>query len=417
MISSIRLFSSKNEIEGSINLPESKSISNRVLIIKYLSGSDFEIGSISKAADSQLLSEIIYQLKFFKTDKMIFNLKNAGTPLRFLTAILATISGEFVINCDQRMKSRPIGDLVESLRYLGADIQYLENEMFPPLRINGKNLHSKSIEIDATNSSQYISALMLIAPLLPSGLEINMLGNIASKPYISLTISLMQQSGISIKLQENRIIVEKGNYSMPTIDMEFDWSSAAFFYELAAISNKASILLKGLKTNSLQGDAIIPTLFEKLGIITVFEKDGVRISKASEAKKNIHFDFSSFPDIALPFIVSCAALGVIGTFTGLESLKIKECNRVEALSTELSKFDYDFRDTGLGEWVLLNSCAVDIHNIKPKKIISIETYGDHRVAMAFAPLVLISKELKIKNPEVVAKSFPNFWNEFGKIVC
>lgn len=399
-----------------IEIPSSKSISNRLLIMRFLSNSDWEIENLSTADDTVLLDEILQEIQTGEIKE--FNVKNAGTAMRFLTAALAVTSGRYTLNCDERMKLRPIATLVDSLRNLGADIIYLEKDGFPPLRISGKKMKSNPIKINTGISSQFVSALLMIAPLLDEGLELELIGDLVSQPYISMTISLMQLFGIEVEQNQNSIFVHKGLYKSFPIRVEADWSSAAFFYEVVALSPLLSeLFISGVNQNSLQGDAIVANLFASLGVETTFLEDGIRIQKVEESQKNIRMDFSNHPDLALPIIAACAGLEVIGTFTGLENLIYKESNRVEALSKELAKLGYDFRETGFGEWVLINSCSVNHDERAFPENIEIETYNDHRVAMAFAPFVLLTKSLSIKNPQVVVKSFSGFWEEFDKITA
>lgn len=399
-----------------IEIPSSKSISNRLLIMRFLSNSDWEIENLSTADDTVLLDEILQEIQTGEIKE--FNVKNAGTAMRFLTAALAVTSGRYTLNCDERMKLRPIATLVDSLRNLGADIIYLEKDGFPPLRISGKKMKSNPIKINTGISSQFVSALLMIAPLLDEGLELELIGDLVSQPYISMTISLMQLFGIEVEQNQNSIFVHKGLYKSLPIRVEADWSSAAFFYEVVALSPLLSeLFISGVNQNSLQGDAIVANLFASLGVETTFLEDGIRIQKVEESQKNIRMDFSNHPDLALPIIAACAGLEVIGTFTGLENLIYKESNRVEALSKELAKLGYDFRETGFGEWVLINSCSVNHDERAFPENIEIETYNDHRVAMAFAPFVLLTKSLSIKNPQVVVKSFSGFWEEFDKITA
>lgn len=398
-----------------INLPSSKSISNRLLIIRYLSHQDFPIENLSMADDTVLLDKILKQVSVDSPDFRL-DVKNAGTAMRFLTAAFSVSQGEYVLNCSERMKLRPIAPLVDSLRNLGAEIGYLEKEGFPPLHISGKSLNSEFLQIDAGLSSQFVSALLMMAPLLPKGLELELKGNRVSKPYISMTISLMQKFGIEVKQTYKSITVQKGSYKPLSMSVEADWSSAAFFYEAVALAPlNSEIFLPGLFQNSLQGDAVLSGLFDYLGVETSFREDGILIRKISAADKNIRIDFTDYPDLALPIIVACAGLEVIGTFTGLENLVHKESNRVEALEKELTKFGYDFRATGFGEWVLINSCAIDGAKRQLPENVVVETYDDHRVAMAFAPLMLLAGKLKIKNPQIVEKSFPDFWEQLDRI--
>jgi 3-phosphoshikimate 1-carboxyvinyltransferase len=400
-------------IKGDVALPSSKSISNRLLIMRYLSGREVAIAGLSGADDTRLLIKLLDDLKSGKT---VFDAGNAGTVLRFMTALLSVLPGDYRLLCSERMKQRPVGGLAEALRSLGAGIAYTEKEGYPPLAIKGGGLTGNSVSVDVSQSSQFVSALLLTAPYLSGGLRIALEGNIASKPYISMTVSLMRQFGVAVEDDFGSFYVPAGGYRMTDTVVEADWSAAAFFYELAALSEGADIFLHRLTDSGLQGDAVAAGLFDYLGVQTVFENDGVRITKVRPADKNIRVDFTDYPDLALPYIVACAGEGVIGTFSGLDNLRLKESDRLKALSSQLAKFGYDFRETGYGEWVLINSCRVGENQTPLRQDIEIETFDDHRIAMAFAPLMLKTKTLTINNPDVVTKSFPSFWSEIDKVL-
>ena len=414
MIKQLLFDKKKKRLTGEVVLPASKSISNRLLIIKYLSGSKAKIENLSDADDTKLLAQLIKKLE--KHKDFSFDAGNAGTVMRFATALLSVIDGSYTLTASERMKKRPVSALVDALRELGAQISYANEEGMPPLLIRGKKLKHNTIHIDASESSQFISALLLIAPLIEGGLEIIPSGKPVSRPYIAMTEALMREAGIDITDSYEGILVKEDPYRFEGKKVEADWSAAAFFYEMLSLADEGEFFLKGLEENSLQGDAVIAGLFDYLGVKTLYEPEGVRIIKTGEAKKNIRVDFNDHPDLALPYIVSCAALDVIGTFTGLENLRIKESDRLEALSEGLAKFDYDFRETGFGEWVLINSCRSDKSKNTPGQNIVIQTFNDHRVAMAFAPMVLKTGKLAIENPDVVEKSFPEFWLYFDEII-
>ncbi len=399
-----------------IQLPTSKSISNRLLIIRALSREKFNLKELSQAADTHLLRDLLRKTDEHNTNNTLeLDCKDAGTVMRFLTAYLSIQKGNFVLTGSERMKQRPIGILVDALRQLGAEIQYLEKEGFPPIAIEGRKLNSKRISIDANISSQFISALLLIAPGLPQGLEICFEGKAASAPYIRMTIQLLNIFGIKTQWQNGCIKVENGHYSGQDYTIEADWSSAAFFYEAVAFAKDKKLLLKGVRKSGLQGDEVLPEIFQQLGVITEYREDGVLIKAGGEIQQNITLDFKDIPDLAIPVIATCAGLGLIGRFTGLESLKIKESDRIAALTAELEKLEVDFREVDDNEWVLINSCRTSSKEGSNKQAIEIETYKDHRIAMGFAPFSLLGYNLRIKEPAVVSKSFPGFWKEFAKL--
>lgn len=399
-----------------IDLPNSKSISNRLLIIRALSTEYFGIKNLSKAHDTVLLTKLLDQILSIDSSNQINELdaEDAGTVFRFLTALLSSIPGTHLLTGHDRMKERPIHILVEALKSLGANIQYAEKEGFPPLLIKGQRLKSKSIIIDSNISSQYISALLMIGPRLPEGLTLNLKNDIASEPYLDMTIELMRKFGIEITRDNREIKVKNGFYRSNNMVVERDWSSAAFWYEAVALSENGSLILNDLDFSSLQGDSQLVEIYDLLGVSTQKVENGILIKQDRPYEKNFSYDFSSCPDLAMPVIATCAGLGIIGRFSGLESLKIKESNRIAALEVELGKLVFDFRETDSNEWVLINSCSSSVCDYDFRDI-KIETYNDHRIAMSFAPLSIIGKGITIDNPDVVSKSYPGFWKEFDKL--
>lgn len=394
-------------IKGSIQLPASKSISNRVLIIQALCKKKFKINNLSKAQDTQILQNILAN---HRLQIPVIDAGAAGTAFRFLTAFLATQKGEWILTGSERMLQRPIKILVDTLQQLGANIQYLNKKGFPPLKIKGTKLKSKEIFIDGSVSSQYITALLLIAPCLPNGLKIHLTGNISSQPYIDMTLNIMKYFGVKSKQSNKVITIAKQDYVAKDYFVEPDWSAASYWYEIATLADSVDLQLVGLKKNSLQGDVVIAKIMENLGIKTIFTKQGVKLIRNINIKsQNFEFDFTDCPDLAQTVIVACAMLKINGKFYGLESLKIKETDRIKALQTELIKFGVVFRKRSEtsksknGKW-----------NFEPKKL-KVETYDDHRMAMAFAPLALKYGTMKIKNPEVVVKSYPHFWDDLKKV--
>lgn len=390
----------------SIHLPSSKSISNRALILNAFYNNQIKLHNISEADDTQLM------LNALNTTNTNINLKNAGTCMRFLAAYFAAQNHKEVnLLCSKRMEQRPIADLVNALQNLGADISYLNSLNFPPLNIKGKKLDGKKIAINASESSQFISALMLIAPFIKNGISLELLGNIASIDYIKMTALLMEKFGLTVIIN-NQIITIPDQNKAPIINeytIENDWSSAAFWYLTCCLNNQISISLNNLSLNSIQGDKITPEIFKQLGVNSTPNLGNLIIQKQSEANYNCYFDLSNCIDLAPALCVACAALHINATITGLENLVIKESNRLEAIVTELKK---------LGYHITFNSNTIFTHPtnfIDFEKQVTINVYNDHRIAMAFAPLALKFKNLCLDEIDVVNKSYPQFFNELAKV--
>jgi len=399
-----------------IHLPSSKSISNRLLIIRALTHEYFGIENLSTANDTKLMNLLLNEISDIDASNQIniLDAQDAGTVFRFLTALLSSVPGNHLLTGSPRIQERPIGILVEALRKLGAEISYQNKTGFPPLLIEGRHLHSAEIEVESNISSQFITALLLISPRLEKGLVIHLKETPSSLPYIKMTIELMRYFGIKIQFEDSVIVVSPGSYKAKNIEVEADWSAAAFWYQAVAFSENGKIKLKGLHKSNIQGDAILAEIFESMGVETIESEDGILIQKKGRIQKNLSLDFTNCPDIAIPVIAACAGLEIIGNFKGLESLKIKESDRVQALETELAKLGFDFREVDEHEWVLLNSCKIEASDFDFSDIV-IETYHDHRIAMGFAAFAILGKGIQIKDPDVVVKSYPDFWEEFSKI--
>jgi 3-phosphoshikimate 1-carboxyvinyltransferase len=398
------------KISAAIQLPASKSISNRALILNTLSDSPYSIENLSQSDDTRIMLDVLH------ANGCDFNIGAAGTAMRFLTAFLSNKAGEWTLTGTERMKNRPIKLLVDALHTLGARITYMEKEGFPPLRISGGALRGGEIRLSGSVSSQYISALLMIAPFMERGLTVHPEGEIVSAPYINLTIQLMKQFGADVVWEGQSLRVIPGKYKPVAFTVEADWSAASYWYAMAALSQQAEINLKGLFENSLQGDAAGAGLFARLGVDTRFTDEGLVLRRTGNVCKQMTYNFVDQPDLAQTFVVACTGLGVPFCFTGLQSLRIKETDRIEALKTELRKLGYllaDSRDSVL-EW------SGERCNSEPQPVIN--TYEDHRMAMAFAPLSLTRRQgIGIANPEVVSKSYPAFWDDlqtagFGLIV-
>jgi len=389
-----------------ITIPGSKSESNRLLILKALY-SNLTIENLSNSDDTISLE------KGLKTISGIVDIHHAGTAMRFLTAYFASKKNTKVtLTGSKRMQERPIKVLVDALRDLGAEITYLKNEGYPPIQIKGKDLEKNSVTIKATVSSQYISALMLIAPSLPNGLVINLDGEITSVPYIKMTLELLNRVGVSGSFESNRIAIK----STPIIDdamlfVESDWSSVSYYYSLVALSENMSIILKNYSENSLQGDSEIVSIYKKLGVETIFNPsdNSIQLTKRNILINNLQLNLNNTPDIAQTIAVTCYGLRMSCHLEGLRTLKIKETDRLLALKKEFEK---------LGARVEVTEDSLTLFpSEKIIKGIEIETYQDHRMAMAFTPLA-IKMPLIIKNPEVVTKSYATFWKDFQKVgIC
>ena len=434
---SIRITKPDKPIKGTVMLPSSKSISNRLLIMQAIAGTDFGIRNLSQADDTVLLQRLLGRISSTskQQDAVVVDCSNAGTNLRFLTAFLSARPGRWVITGTERMKNRPVGELVESLRQIGASIEYLGNVGFPPLLIKGHALKSAELQLNAGVSSQFISALLMIAPSLPATLSINLKGEIVSEPYIDMTLRLMKECGISFRKWKHKITVEPGNYSCDQFNVESDWSAASFWYMAASLSDKAELEIPGLYEESLQGDSVLASAYTVFGVQSDFPHPASRIQNPASrlphpascilhpASRILHltrqpcdlegfyYDFTHHPDLALPVIAGCAALGLRGRFEGLKSLVVKESDRVRALTTELRK---------LGCKVLVSSDEFPVIEIQPSKLkanpdVIIDTYRDHRMAMTFAMLSLKTGSIRIADPGVVAKSYPGFWEELEKM--
>ena len=403
-MASITLSHPSKKIQASIALTGSKSESNRALILQALSQGLVSVENLSKAADTQTLLHILNSQLGTQNPQHI-DVGPAGTAMRFLTALLATQPGEYTLTGSQRMKERPIDILVDALQKLGAHINYLEQDGYPPLLIKGPFEQKETkISIQGNFSSQYISALLLIAPILPKGLCLELEGDLTSKPYVEMTLAMLAQSGIKHSWEGNQICIEQQDFKAGILVVEPDWSAASYWYALAALAQEASLSMPHLQAYSLQGDSKITELMANFGITSQFKNGELLLTKESKTPERKIFDLKDCPDLAQTLIVCCAALGHEATFTGLETLKIKETNRIKALQTELLKIGVNLIEKNLTYKL---DCS---KRVLPKKI-QIATYEDHRMAMAFAPLALLIDEVEIMEPQVVAKSYPHFWDD------
>ncbi|CAM3281986.1 3-phosphoshikimate 1-carboxyvinyltransferase [Aequorivita lipolytica] len=387
-----------------INICGSKSESNRLLILQA-QFPNITIDNLSESDDTAVLQ------KGLKVNNGIVDVHHAGTAMRFLTAYYsAKPNAEITLTGSQRMQERPIRILVDALKTLGADIQYLKNEGFPPLKIKGKKLQKNEVSIKADVSSQYISALMLVAPILPNGLKISLKGKTTSVPYIEMTLSLLKNIEVVGDFTNNEIVIPLAEQIKNTaVTVESDWSSASYFYSLVALSEDCKITLGSFLEESFQGDSALVQIYDSLGVRTVFSTSEKSISlskKNIELPDSLMLDLSNTPDLAQTIAVTCFGLGLGCRLTGLHTLKIKETDRLSALKNELEK---------LGATIQIDENSLSLE--MASEIISnktIETYQDHRMAMAFAPLA-VKTELTILDAEVVSKSYPNFWKDIQKV--
>lgn len=391
------------QIGGTIQkLPASKSISNRALILNALSGNRLTVSNLATARDTQLMKSLL------ANPEKTIDAMDAGTTMRFLTAYYAITGQNKVLTGTPRMKERPIGLLVKALREIGADINYLEKEGFPPHEVKGFiSQKTSEISLPGNVSSQYISALMMIAPILPEGLTINLEGKVGSWPYIEMTAALMASFGGRFFMKNGKIVILPGQYMPTSITVEPDWSALSYWYAIVALAEKSSITLSDVLPYSIQGDRVIVEIMEQLGVNTRFENGNAILNKADLINTHLEWDFKDCPDLAQTVLPVCAMKEVRGTFTGLESLYIKETDRIAALQNELSKVGAQLVETSKG-----------IFTLTPGKIssekIKINTYHDHRMAMGFAPLATLM-DVEIEAPEVVNKSYPEFWDDLRAI--
>ncbi|MCL6295565.1 3-phosphoshikimate 1-carboxyvinyltransferase [Jejuia spongiicola] len=399
----ITLQKSKTAKQSSIQITGSKSESNRLLLLKALYP-EISLDNVSNSDDSQLMA------KALASSSNIVDINHAGTAMRFLTAFFAVLEGrEVVLTGSKRMKERPIKILVNALQDLGADISYVENEGFPPIKIKGKKLIKNKVSLKANVSSQYISALLLIASKLENGLELTLEGEVTSIPYIKMTLSLLDEIGVESSFINNTITVKPNTKTQKpkTLTVESDWSSASYYFSIVALSDVGTeITLSSYKENSLQGDSALIDIYKAFGVETVSYKNTITLKKVSENKEPKSFNLVNAPDIAQTIAVTCFALGIACDLTGLHTLKIKETDRLVALKVEIEK---------LGGKVDITNDSLYLHPSNSiKEMVSIATYHDHRMAMAFAPLAL-KTPIIIEDAMVVSKSYPTFWDDLKSV--
>ncbi|MDB5124803.1 MAG: 3-phosphoshikimate 1-carboxyvinyltransferase [Mucilaginibacter sp.] len=429
MKQNIILTKKSKSVHGTVHLTGSKSECNRALVIEALSHGKVKVENISDAADTVTLAGIlraevgdkrleISQAHNSEAGPLTSNLQSpiseinigpAGTAMRFLTAYFTLQDEEVVLTGSERMKQRPIGILVDALRELGAEIEYVKNEGFPPIKIKGGFAQqTDKISIKGNISSQYITALLLIAARLPLGLELHIEGDLTSRPYVEMTLEMLLTAGIQHTWHENVINIPHQGFSEISLHIEPDWSAASYWYAIAALADEAELFLPGLTQYSLQGDSVITEIMANFGITSQFKNGGVYLQKEVKPVLRKIFDLKECPDLAQTIIVVCAALGHEATFTGLETLKIKETDRVKALQNELAKIGVKLVEKG-------QVYKLDCSEKFIPECLFVNTYDDHRMAMAFAPLALLIGEVEIEDAKVVEKSYPAFWKDLESV--
>lgn len=406
----LKLYKPTDIISSKIKLPGSKSISNRLLIIKALSGLSFNIQNLSNSDDTTHLK---YALDNYSTSSLI-DVGHAGTDMRFLTAFLSLKNKTFELTGSETLKQRPVKDLVEVLQQLGADIKYKNKDGYPPLLIKGKQLVGGKVEINGSVSSQFITALLLVAPYFTNGLELTIKNELVSVPYVHMTIELMKEFGASVIYKDNKIKVEPVSYSYSKKEyhVESDWSAASYYYSIIALSEpNTKLTLSGLFQKSLQADSVCADIYKEFGVTTEFLENEIILTKSNVhySAKVFEHDFMNCPDIAQTLVCTYVGLECSFKFTGLQTLKVKETDRINALQNEFKK---------LGIELIVSENSIQWTNnqsaLTPKDI-SISTYNDHRMAMSFAPLCLIYDTIIIEDAEVVSKSYPLFWEHLKQI--
>ncbi|MCB9201784.1 MAG: 3-phosphoshikimate 1-carboxyvinyltransferase [Flavobacteriales bacterium] len=401
----MKIQSNHKNINSTIQLGGSKSISNRLLILDSLFENKIKLKNLSDAEDTDLLKKALQN-----PNEKIVDIHHAGTAMRFLTSYLSLQNQEKILTGSERMKQRPIGILVEALKSMGISIEYLEKEGFPPLKINPSEFKTNKVQIQANTSSQYITSLLLIGSKLPNGLELELIGKITSLPYLEMTLTMLRDLGIDAKREENIITIKhKSDFKEQNFTIESDWSSASYHYSIATIADECRLEISYLFKDSLQGDRRIADIYkENFGINTEFKEEKILLTKIPNFSfpEKIELNLNDCPDIAQTIAVTCSALKIPALLTGLETLKIKETDRIVALQNELKK---------CGTTTKATTDSLELISFSEiSEIPSIATYNDHRMAMCFAPLALVH-ELDIQDKDVVQKSYPNFWNDMKKL--
>ncbi len=399
-----RLKALPGRLEGSFHINGSKSISNRLLILQALAGSKASLKNLSTAKDTERLRESMKMIADCSGSRipLVVDAADAGTVMRFLVAYLSASEGMWLLTGNERMQRRPIRELVGALLKLGAKINYTSEDGFPPLKIEGTSLHSAELEMDPSVSSQFVSALMMIAPRIPGGLVLHFSKEPVSFPYIEMTASLMKRYGVCAKMTKQSITIPEGNYKPIPVNIEPDWSSAAFWYEMAAIHGDASLFLKGFEKESIQGDRVIADIFLQLGVDTQFTNDGIHLLTTGKHTESFDYDFSDHPDLVPAVLATCAALGMKARLSGIAHLRFKESDRLDALQRELRK-------TGASVRIDQDKLILEPNEKAVEGLLEFDTYNDHRMVMSLAPLAFRYNEVLLHDPLTVNKSYPDFW--------
>ncbi len=404
----IRPATGKTGSKFTLGLPGSKSESNRALILNHISNNTFKVDNLSSAKDTDTLFDLLRKLPELET----LDCGPAGTTFRFLTALLAFTPGKRVLTGSERMQQRPVKALVEALQKLGAKIRYLNNSGFPPLEIEGIDPpENAETTVDVSQSSQYLSALLLVAPLFKKGLTVHTTGKLGSAPYIDMTVSLLKMAGFETTVNSGSYTVHPGEFKQASYYVEPDWSAASYWYAWVALHPNTQITLKGMRKDSLQGDRVLAEIFEDLGVTTVFKNNGIQLKNTKKVAGTFEYDFTNCPDLAQTILCVCAGLQIPAKVTGLHSLRIKETDRICAMQTELSKIGVFLSESDPAAETFELSFA-DVAKIPRLRLL---TYDDHRMAMSFAPLVGKLGDLLVENPQVVEKSYPSFWNHLDSV--
>lgn len=401
-MSTLRLTHTSQQLVGTFTVTGSKSESNRLLILQALF-SELELQNLSNSDDTQAMIRGLSSLE------ETIDIGHAGTTMRFLTSYFAkTPSANKVLTGSKRMQERPIKILVDALRAIGADIEYVKNEGYPPLRISGKEITTDSVELAANVSSQYITSLMLIAPKLPKGLTIHLVGEVTSIPYINMTCSLLQKVGVQATFEGQTVQVFPQQKITPkTVEVESDWSSASYHFSMVALAKNAQVSIKNYVSDSLQGDSVLVDIYKQMGVSSSFDGNTLHLIKGGNVQSHIALNLVKAPDIAQTIAVTCFGLGISCDLTGLHTLKIKETDRLVALDLELSKLGADIRVTN-------DSLHLSARQNPILEDVAIDTYHDHRMAMAFAPLG-IRVPMRVNDADVVSKSYPTFWDDLRSL--
>jgi 3-phosphoshikimate 1-carboxyvinyltransferase len=410
----VKLQKTASKPVGTLKISGSKSISNRVLVMAALSDEEIDAVNfinLSEADDTERMEFYLDQVNSCSKQglPLVINAENAGTVMRFLASFLTVKKGDWLLTGSERMQKRPISILVSALQKLGAGISYAGETGFPPLRIKGGKLSGGELEMDTSVSSQFISSLMLLAPLTERGLKINFANKLVSFPYIEMTKKLMEASGARVELSETYVKIHTSDYKINPMYIEPDWSSASYWYEVAALSEDADIFLEGFTKKSVQGDRCVWQIFDDLGVHTKFESEGIRLTSSKKYTDHLTYDFNDVPDLVPSVLTTCAAKKITATVTGVTHLKHKESDRMQALANELLKIGAILKSEN-DTWHLVFDKATSVD----EKLV-FETYKDHRMAMCFSPLVLKFDNIIVKDRQVVEKSYPAFWDDLKKL--